>query len=76
MDNTTEKKYSEQVFVTPESVSFVDPDEVKTSSPFKDLFLVKTADLENVEEDMKAHGYDSAHPIIIWAGHDMAYWLG
>ena len=71
MDNTTEKKYSEQVFVTPESVSFVDPDEVKTSSPFKDLFLVKTADLENVEEDMKAHGYDSAHPIIIWAGHDM-----
>jgi ParB family chromosome partitioning protein len=71
MDNTTEKKYSEQVFVTPESVSFVDPDDVKTSSPFKDLFQVRPADLENVEEDMKAHGYDSAHPIIIWAGHDM-----
>jgi len=71
MDNTTEKKYSEQVFVTPESVPFVDPDDVKTSSPFKDLFQVRPADLENVEEDMKAHGYDSAHPIIIWAGHDM-----
>ena len=71
MDNTTEKKYAGQVFVTSESVSFVDPDDVKTSSPFKDLFLVKPTDLENVEQDMKANGYDSAHPIIIWAGHDM-----
>ena len=71
MDNTTEKKYDSQVFVTAESVSMVDPDDVKTAPPFKDLFLVKLSDLANVEQDMKAHGYDSAHPIIIWAGHGM-----
>jgi len=71
MDNTTEKKFDSHVFVTAESVSMVDPDDVKTASPFKDLFQVRPADLENVEQDMKTNGYDSAHPIIIWAGHDM-----
>ena len=71
MDNTTKKKFDSHVFVTAESISMVDPDDVKTASPFKDLFQVRPADLENVEQDMKTNGYDSAHPIIIWAGHDM-----
>ena len=71
MDNATEMKYDSHVFVTAESVSMVDPDNVKTASPFKDLFQVRPADLENVKQDMEANGYDSAHPIIIWAGHDM-----
>ena len=59
------------VYVTPETVSMVDPDEVKMASPFKDLFPVKPTDLENIEQDMKTNGYDSMHPILIWAGHDM-----
>ena len=71
MDNTTEKKYDGHVFVTAEQVSMVDPDDVNTASPFKDLFQVRPTDLENVEQDMKVNGYDSAHPIIIWAGHNM-----
>jgi ParB family chromosome partitioning protein len=71
MDNATEKKYDGQVFVTSESVSMIDPDTVNTASPFKDLFQVRPTDLANVEADMKANGYDSAHPIIIWAGHNM-----
>ncbi len=71
MDNTTEKKYDGHVFVTAEQVSMVDPDDVNTASPFKDLFQVRPVDLENVEQDMKVNGYDSAHPIIIWAGHNM-----
>ena len=70
MDNA-EKKYDGQVFVTSESVSMIDPDVVKTASPFKDLFQVRPTDLANVEADMKANGYDSAHPVIIWAGHNM-----
>ena len=70
MDNA-EKKYDGQVFVTSESVSMIDPDTVNTASPFKDLFQVRPTDLANVEADMKANGYDSAHPVIIWAGHNM-----
>ena len=70
MDNA-EKKYDGQVFVTSESVSMIDPDVVNTTSPFKDLFQVRPTDLANVEADMKTNGYDSAHPIIIWAGHNM-----
>lgn len=70
MDNA-EKKYDGQVFVTSESVSMIDPDVVNTASPFKDLFQVRPTDLANVEADMKANGYDSAHPVIIWAGHNM-----
>ena len=71
MNNSTEKKYDGQVFVTSESVSMIDPDTVNTASPFKDIFQVRPTDLANVEADMKANGYDSAHPIIIWAGHNM-----
>ncbi len=71
MDNTAEKKYDDRIFVTNESLTMVDPDTVKTASPFKDLFPLRPNDLEKVEESMKADGYDTAHPIILWAGHDL-----
>ena len=71
MDNTAEKKYDGRIFVTNESLTMVDPDTVKTASPFKDLFPLRPNDLEKVEESMKADGYDTAHPIILWAGHDL-----
>ena len=71
MDNTAENKYDDRIFVTNESLTMVDPDTVKTASPFKDLFPLRPNDLEKVEESMKADGYDTAHPIILWAGHDL-----
>ena len=71
MDNEAEKKYDDCIFVSSEALTMVDPDTVKTSSPFKDLFPVRPNDLEKVEESMKSSGYDSAHPIILWAGHDL-----
>ena len=71
MDNTTEKKYDEYLFVTSEAITMVNPLEIKTASPFKDLFQVRPADREKVEQSMKTKGYDSAHPIILWAGHGM-----
>lgn len=70
-DSVENDKYDGHIFVTAESVSMVDPDTVKTASPFKDLFQVRPADLENVKQDMEVNGYDFAHPIILWAGHDL-----
>lgn len=70
MADMPEKKNNGFVFVTPESVTMMDPTAIKTASPFKDLFPVKPADLENVVESMKADGYDKAHPVIIWGGHN------
>ncbi|MBQ7731695.1 MAG: ParB N-terminal domain-containing protein [Lentisphaeria bacterium] len=71
MSDTTEKKYDDYVFVSSEEVSMLDPTIIKTASPFKDLFPVREAELDRVVESMKADGYDSAHPIILWAGHNV-----
>ena len=38
MDNTPEKKYDECVFVTTENLTMIDPDTVKTVSPFWNLY--------------------------------------
>ena len=70
MDNTTEKKYDDYVFVTSETTSMADPLEIKTASPFKDLFPVKPSELERIMASMKAKGYDYGHPIILWKGHN------
>ena len=43
--------------------------EIRTASPFKDLFPIKETTLNEIVEDMKKNGYDYAHPITIWAGH-------
>ena len=71
MDNTTEKKFDDFVFVTPESTTMANPLEIKTASPFKDLFPVKPSELERIEASMKAKGYDYGHPLILWKGHNM-----
>ena len=43
--------------------------DVRTASPFKDLFAVKPAVLAGIIESMKKIGYDKAFPIVIWGGH-------
>ena len=52
-----------------ERISMMATLEIRTASPFKDLFPIKETVLNEIAEDMKQNGYDYAHPIIIWAGH-------
>jgi ParB-like chromosome segregation protein Spo0J len=70
MDNITEK-FDKYLFVTQDTSTMANPLEIKTASPFKDLFPVKQNDLERVMASMKAKGYDNGHPIILWEGHDL-----
>ena len=70
MDNATEK-FDNFLFVTQDTATMANPLEIKTASPFKDLFPVKQNDLERVMASMKAKGYDNGHPIILWEGHNM-----
>ena len=70
MDNITEK-FDDFLFVTQDTSTMANPLEIKTASPFKDLFPVKQNDLERVMASMKAKGYDNGHPIILWEGHDL-----
>ena len=70
MNNDTEK-IDDFLFVTQDTATMANPLEIKTASPFKDLFPVKQTDLEHVMASMKAKGYDNGHPIILWEGHDL-----
>ena len=69
MDNTTEK-FDDFLFVTQEEITTGNPLKINTASPFKDLFPVKQNELERVMASMKTKGYDKAHPIILWEGHN------
>ena len=44
--------------------------DVHTDAPFKDLFVIKPAVLAAMTEDMKKHGFDMVHPIVVWGGHN------
>ena len=44
--------------------------DVHTDAPFKDLFAIKPAVLAAMTEDMKKHGFDMVHPIVVWGGHN------
>ena len=70
MDNTTKKMYDDFLRVKSDPISMMDPSIINTASPFKDLFPIRPAELEHVMESMKTDGYDNAHPIILWAGHN------
>ncbi|MBA4390425.1 MAG: hypothetical protein C0399_05760 [Syntrophus sp. (in: bacteria)] len=41
-------------------------EDIKTESPFKDIFTINPADLLAIKKDMKSDDYDLAHPIVIW----------
>jgi ParB-like chromosome segregation protein Spo0J len=43
--------------------------ELRRAAPFSTLFPIKENVLKKITEDMKANGYDCAHPIIVWAGN-------
>ena len=44
--------------------------DVHTDSPFKNLFPINPTVLAAMTEDMKTHGFDMVHPIVVWGGHN------
>ena len=56
-------------FVNGQSM-FVEIDNIRTIEPFKSLFPVREDILARITADMKRFGFDNAHPIILWAGHN------
>jgi len=41
-------------------------DDLKTASPFRDLFPIQEELLERLTWDMRKHGYDPSKPIVVW----------
>jgi ParB family chromosome partitioning protein len=44
-------------------------DDIKTASPFRDLFPVRKRTLENIMWDMRKNGYDKSQPLVLWDDH-------
>lgn len=43
-------------------------DSLRTAAPFKDLFPIREDIMNRIMTDMKQHGFDSGHPIVVWSG--------
>ena len=41
-------------------------DEIKTRSPFKDLFTIKSSTLSAITKSMKKDGFNEAEPLVYW----------
>lgn len=44
--------------------------DVHTEAPFCDLFKITPTVLAAITEDMKKNGFDKAHPLVLWGGHN------
>ncbi|MDD5728839.1 MAG: ParB/RepB/Spo0J family partition protein, partial [Victivallales bacterium] len=44
-------------------------DDIKTASPFRDLFPVRKRVLEDIMWDMRKNGYDNSQPLVLWKDH-------
>jgi len=44
----------------------MNPKKIKTGEPFESLFPVDAHTLDAIAKDMELHGYDDAHPIVLW----------
>ncbi|MDD5698886.1 MAG: ParB/RepB/Spo0J family partition protein [Victivallaceae bacterium] len=44
-------------------------DDIKTASPFRDLFPVRKRVLEDIMWDMRRNGYDNSQPLVLWKDH-------
>jgi len=45
-------------------------DDIKTASPFRDLFPVRKRVLDDIMWDMRRNGYDNSQPLVLWKDHD------
>ena len=52
-----------------EKISMMLTLQMRTASPFKDLFPIREDVLNEIVSDMKENGFDFSHPIVVWAGH-------
>ncbi len=52
-----------------DKIAMMDILSIHTASPFKDLFPIRETVLNEIAEDMKVNGFDTALPIVIWGGH-------
>lgn len=44
--------------------------DVHTALPFCELFQIDPGVLASITKDMKENGFDKAHPLVLWGGHD------
>jgi ParB family chromosome partitioning protein len=44
-------------------------DDIKTASPFRDLFPVRKRVLDDIMWDMRRNGYDNSQPLVLWKDH-------
>jgi len=44
-------------------------EDVKTASPFRDLFPINEEVLDRIYWDIEKNGYDQSKPIVLWDGH-------
>ena len=44
-------------------------DDIKTASPFRDLFPVRKRVLDDIMWDMRKNGYDNSQPLVLWKDH-------
>ena len=54
------------------SVTVIDMfvDNIKTASPFRDLFPIQERVLDEIYGDIQKPGYDKSKPIVLWESHD------
>ena len=45
--------------------------DIKTASPFRDLFPIRKRVLDDIYWDMERNGYDRSKPIVIWKKHNI-----
>ena len=50
------------------TIMMAQTDSLRTAAPFKDLFPIREDILNRIMTDMKQHGFDSGHPIVVWSG--------
>lgn len=51
------------------NITMMDTLMLRTASPFNELFPIRENILNDIIASMKKYGYESFHPIIVWAGH-------
>jgi ParB family chromosome partitioning protein len=46
-------------------------EDIKTASPFRELFPIQEQVLDRIIWDMRKNGYDQDKPIVLWEGHNV-----
>ena len=50
------------------TIMMAQTDSIRTAAPFKNLFPIREDILNRIMTDMKQHGFDGGHPIVVWSG--------